>query len=54
MTLDEIKQKARDENNRDIHIAIEMLCDYIESLELLINKPKGETSKEDIKKKGLK
>lgn len=55
MTLNEIKQTARNENNRNIHIAIEQLCDYVQKMELrLSNKPNGEPSKEDIKKKGSK
>ena len=53
-TLDDIKQVARNENRNNIYIAIEMLCEYIERLELLLNnKPTiGETRKETSKKKG--
>lgn len=54
-SLSEIKQLARDENNGDLYIAIEQLCDYVQKMELrLSNKPNGEPSKEDIKKKGSK
>lgn len=49
-SLDEIRQMARNENNRNLYIAVEMLCDYVERLELIINKPKGETPKETSKK----
>lgn len=52
-SLDEIRQVARDENNNNLYIAIEMLCDYIESLELANNKPQGETERTS-KKKGTK
>ena len=54
MTLDQIKQIARNENKGNLYIAIEELCDYIKKLELQCNKPTGDTSKEDIKKKGTK
>lgn len=56
LTLEKIKQTARNENNGDLYIAIEQLCDYVQNLELLLSdKPKiGEPSKEDIKKKGSK
>lgn len=55
MTLDQIKQIARNENKGNLYIAIEELCDYIKKLELQRNKPTiGEPSKEDIKKKGSK
>lgn len=55
-SLSEIKQLARNENKGNLYIAIEQLCDYVQNLELLLSdKPKiGETSKEDIKKKGSK
>ena len=54
-SLSEIKQLARNENKGNLYIAIEQLCDYVQNLELrLSNKPNGETSKEDIKKKGSK
>jgi len=55
LTLEKIKQTARNENNGDLYIAIEQLCDYVQKMELrLSNKPNGEPSKEDIKKKGSK
>ena len=46
MTLDEIKLKVRNENNQNLYVAVEMLCDYIEELEIKMVKPKiGETRK---------
>jgi len=54
MTLDEIKLKARNENNNNLYIAVEMLCDYIKDLELLINKPKVVKPNKEITKKGTK
>lgn len=54
-SLSEIKQLARNENKGNLYIAIEQLCDYVQKMELrLSNKPNGEPSKEDIKKKGSK
>jgi hypothetical protein len=52
MTLEEIKQTARDQNNKDLYIAIEMLCDYIKELELLTNNKPMVNPAKDIKKKG--
>lgn len=51
-SLDEIRQTARNENNRDIYIAVVELCDYIERLELKINKPEGDSVR--TSKKGQK
>lgn len=52
MTLDEIKQTARNENNNDLYIAIEMLCDYLKELEIKLIKPQSVNPAKDIKKKG--
>jgi hypothetical protein len=60
MNLKEIKLRARNLNNRDLYLAIEDLCDYVAEIEKSVedlqklNQPKGEPSKEDIKKKGSK
>ena len=45
-SLEDIKTIARNENKQNLYVAVEMLCDYIEELEIKMVKPKiGETRK---------
>jgi subtilisin-like proprotein convertase family protein len=50
MTLSQIKQVARNENKNNLYIAIELLCDYIENLEISMVKPNGEPVRASKKK----
>ena len=61
MTLDEIKQEARNQNGRDLYVAIVHLCEYIAIMEKTIEdliksnqSTKVVKPKKEITKKGTK